>query len=945
MQGLKCVLYNACSICNKIHAFIAELQDNDTDIAVVTETWLPSYRNSITAELKAAGYEIKHVFREDRRGGGVAIIHKAGITFSSAKAHNFVSFECISATLPKKTFGGLEVIVVYRHGAIANSIFFTEFQNFIELTQQSVNNFIFCGDFNLHVNKPQNGDIIEFNQILSDFTLSQHVNVPTHKLGNTLDLIITNKNIKVSNINVDLSTDSDHALISFKVGIETIVTQSRSIQVRKCNNLNAFKTDLSEKAVDFMSNAPVNFHDAINRYSDMCLNLVNHHAPVREISIPLNPQPKWMDSEFKNARRQRRSLYKKWARSRKPEDKIAYKNCSKLVHNMSISKRKQFYSNSIANCGNSQKELFKVCDTLMDKQKSAILPKLSYENPIEQANKFNSFFIGKINKIRSKFGNEASNLRETEYHGPKFSEFEPTTTEKLKKVINSKPIKASKNDHIPSFLLKSCLDVVMIMFTFLVNLSLSTACMDGLKDSIVTPLLKKQGADPEDLSNYRPVCDIKYLHKLIEKSVLPQLNSHMSDNNLHIPNQSGYKINHSCESLLLRILNDVFVSIDKGMCTVLILLDLSAAFDTVDHDVLLDILYHEIGLRGTVFKWFESYLRGRRQCVTVNNSKCAFVDTRYGVPQGSVLGPVLFNIYVRSFIKAIEKAGYSIHGYADDHQLSETFRIEFQFNTLRCSVPDCLEIVSSWMSKYFLKLNASKSQVIVFHPQTDSVLIDHVIMRDNSFIRLSDVVTNLGVKLDSGLSFCHQVSSIVSSGYQFIRDIGKIRHYLSTNDLKTLVNSFIISRLDTCNSLLYGISTKELNRLQRLQNSCARLIFGLRKSASVSNIFHEFHWLPIKNRILFKILCFVFKCIHNQAPVYLTSLLQINNQENITLAIPRRLHSIGDRAFSSCGPALWNALPVDIRQIPTLSKFKSQLKHLLFSNVDNYIQVLNRYRC
>ena len=148
-------------------------------------------------------------------------------------------------------------------------------------------------------------------------------------------------------------------------------------------------------------------------------------APVREISIPLNPQPKWMDSEFKNARRQRRSLDKKWARSRKPEDKIAYKNCSKLVHNMSISKRKQFYSNSIANCGNSQKELFKVCDTLMDKQKSAILPKLSYENPIEQANKFNSFFIGKINKIRSKFGNEASNLRETEYHGPKFSEFEP----------------------------------------------------------------------------------------------------------------------------------------------------------------------------------------------------------------------------------------------------------------------------------------------------------------------------------------------------------------------------------------------------------------------------------------------------------------------------------------------------------------------------------------
>ena len=936
-------------MCNKIHDFIPELQDSDTDIAVITETWLTAHKNTITAELKVAGYNIMHAFRDNKKGGGVAIVSKIGLNLSGAKTHNFTSFESVSATLPKKCNGDIKFIVLYRHGTIPNSLFLTEFHNFIELTQQTNTNFIFCGDFNLHVNNCSDKDANDFKQILSDFSLKQHVEGPTHLLGNTLDLIITNHTVNVSNINVDNSTKSDHALIKFSINVDAVTPAEKVINVRKCNNLNSFNGDISLKSVEFVTSAVGhNFNDAINMYKSMCANIVEHHAPARDITIPFNSQPKWMDTEFKNARRQRRSLYKKYVRSGKTVDKSIYQNCRNMVNDLSVLKRRQFYAKTIQDCTKSQKELYRVCDSLLDKEKATVLPQLANENPRELANTFNSYFTDKITKIRSNFvAVPYTPCESTTYQGPKFANFNLTNDEELSKVIHSKPIKASRNDHIPSFLLKTCLDKVITMFTFLVNLSLITASMDGLKDSIVTPLLKKAGLDPEDMANYRPVADLKYLHRLIERTVLPQLNSHMSTNHLHIPNQSGYRPYHSCETLLLRIVNDILVSMDGCMCTVLILLDLSAAFDTVDHDLLLDILYYEMGLRGAVFQWFVSYLRGRKQCVKIHDMMSDFADSHYGVPQGSVLGPVLFNIYVRSFITAVERAGFSIHGYADDHQILDTFRIEFQFNTLRVSIPRCLQLISGWMDKYFLKLNPTKSQVIVFSPRdgNSSVLIDHIIMSDNSFIRISDVVTNLGMRLDSKLSFSPQISSIVSGGYQLIKDIGKIRRYLSSSDLKTLINSFMISRIDTCNSLYYGISSYELNRLQMIQNSCARLIFGARKFEHVTPLFQDLHWLPIRARIVYKIICFVFKCLHDTAPVYLKSLLHIRNADNLTLYIPRRNCSIGDRAFSTCGPALWNALPLYIKQVPTFDRFKGQLKHHLFTNFDNFIQVLNRYRC
>jgi hypothetical protein len=481
---------------------------------------------------------------------------------------------------------------------------------------------------------------------------------------------------------------------------------------------------------------------------------------------------------------------------------------------------------------------------------------------------------------------------------------------------------------------------------YLINLSLQSGSMDGLKASIVTPILKKAGLDRDLLSNYRPICSGLFIDKTIQTNVAEQLFQHMTENDLHISYQSAYKPYHSCETVLLALTNDILLSLDKGLCCVLILLDNSAAFDTVDHDELILDLENDIGIHGKALDWFKSFLSARTQATCVNGSTSETCNMKYGVPQGSVLGPVLFNIYVRNFIKLVNENGFNVHGYADDHQIKTTFCVEFQYSALCYALPKLLNVVSQWMSARFLKLNASKTKLLLFSPQnvSSNIHVDRVYLEDGVSLPVTDVEFSLGVKIDSDLTFSPQIDMVLRQSYRYISDLGRIRRYLSLSDIRSLVQAVITSRIDNCNSLFYGIHENELCRLQRLQNSCARVIYGRRKYDHVSDLFTELHWLPIKQRIVFKLLLFVFKIFHGTAPYYLETCVTITDPILRILKIPRALNSFGDRAFSNTAPRLWNALPAQLRQAETPNYFKAHLKHLLFSNYAQYACDVNRYR-
>ena len=218
--------------------------------------------------------------------------------------------------------------------------------------------------------------------------------------------------------------------------------------------------------------------------------------------------------------------------------------------------------------------------------------------------------------------------------------------------------------------MKECCDTLLPIFTRIINCSLSHGVMpESLKSAMLLPLLKKKNADYEIFSNFRPISNLKLISKLIEKAVASQLTDYLSFNSLHESFQSAYKRYHSSETALLRVHNDILRSIDNGEGVILVLLDLSAAFDTVNHELLLSRLSTCYGLCGSVLKWFISYLTSRTQFVDINGTFSTIRHLGVGVPQGSVLGLLFYLLYTSPVADIIRRHNLNFHFYADDSQL------------------------------------------------------------------------------------------------------------------------------------------------------------------------------------------------------------------------------------------------------------------------------------
>ena len=410
--------------------------------------------------------------------------------------------------------------------------------------------------------------------------------------------------------------------------------------------------------------------------------------------------------------------------------------------------KENYYSNQINENKNDQKKIFQIVKNLLHRKYETIYPKC--DNVLDLPNEFNSFFKDKVTNIRLNF--TSNNELPKELISDKyFTRFHILDNEKVSTLIKSAASKSCILDPVPTVFLKLCSDIpeLLIFIKTLVNKSLQSGIFPGqFKKAIVTPILKKN-SNPNFFKNFRPISNLCFLSKLVEKAAAEQLMHYIQEHDHNEMQQSAYKIYHSTETALIKVKNDILRAIDKQCVSLLVLLDLSAAFDTVDIDILLQRLHLRFGVKGSAFDWFSSYLRSRSQSVFINGCKSSEITLTCGVPQGSILGPILFTIYTSPLGDIIRKYNLSYHLYADDCQLYLSFKPyaaneAIAYSTLKHAVDE----IKNWMWQNKLKLNEDKTEFLIIGRKSQCAKVTQKqIMVGQTAVNTSLSVRNLGVFL------------------------------------------------------------------------------------------------------------------------------------------------------------------------------------------------------
>jgi len=705
-------------------------------------------------------------------------------------------------------------------------------------------------------------------------------------------------------------------------------------------DLSSFEKDLHESElykITLQPNPPVTAEFLFTLYDRTMEELLNTHAPLRKITIRKKPDCPWFDSECATLKRKTRCIERKCKRS--PKD-------TRLLNLLKVQAQKQrkcfqhkrsiYLRHNIEEAEKDGKALWKSLNSILSPQSSIECP-LSPDELLDH-------FANKTEAIRhSTKDAPLPDLNPNHLNFPGLCAFDEITLPEVDKLLSNSSSKQCELDSCPVWMIKSLRHLFAPILILLINCSLITATLPAShKRAIIRPRIKKSGLDPSDPGNYRPISNLSFISKLVERAVHRQLSNYVESNSLLPFVQSGFRRLHSTETAVLKVYNDIIMALDSGFITALLLLDFSSAFDCVDHSILIQVLESQFGIMASALLWIANFLTNRSHSVRLGSNTSRYFNILFGVPQGSILGPLLFILYTSNIVHIAFKHGILIHLYADDTQLYIKLAAK-DFDNAMFRLITCFTEIQSWCASMRLKLNASKTELIWFYrnPLPNSQLFHTVLnLSPDCSIKPADVVRDLGVLLDNSLSMKTHISNITKSCFFHLRRIRQVKKSLNEKCVRTLVQALVISRIDYCNSVLCGLPASTLQPLTAVLHYAAKLIKNQNPRDHVTPTLRELHWLPIQARINFKICLLMYRIYTNCSPAYLSSLVTpcsslqsrrgLRSSSQGDFVVTRSLKKLGNRAFALAGPAEWNKLPVFIRKSSTLSIFKTNLKTHLF---------------
>ncbi|KAL5252015.1 hypothetical protein ACHWQZ_G014982 [Mnemiopsis leidyi] len=597
-------------------------------------------KNAKFAEIHDLGYDVISAPRKGR-GGGVAFLYNPNILNPVRNdVKKYSSFEVIECII-KSANASIRLCVIYRstrnkekYEETKVSKFMTDFEDYLDNLVTKSGSPIICGDFNFHVEDPYDASAQKFIDLYRSKGFAQHVSAPTHISGSTLDLVLTLESV-VDPIALqqivcepNTGTASDHFLVSFNIPITLNCSNSRTYEEKEVRemgkiDINSFREDLFFSKLNQGNYESVD--QAVQLYSDVVGAVLEKHAPLISKKFTTQKSDFWNDkcqAAVRERRRAKRALVKA-----KTKISIGENIDMEELENLKINHgeksidaeivinraRTDFYNKQLASLKGDSKGTYKVINKLLDKEYGS--NKAPNGDEEEVANRLKTFFDVKVRTIYSNIKNNMTCSPESKEAVGTAADctldcFREISVQELEDLIRNLPNKSSPLDTIPLWLFKHCLPELLPIVHYIVNESLKEGYFPAaLKEASIRPGLKKPTLDVDELKNYRPISNLTYLSKILEKAVHSQLCSYVDSNNLFSNYQSGYRKFHSCETAVTKIHNDVLMMIDKKENVLLLLLDLSAAFDTINHDLLLKKLTRTYGIRKTAIKCESSQLQ------------------------------------------------------------------------------------------------------------------------------------------------------------------------------------------------------------------------------------------------------------------------------------------------------------------------------------------------
>ena len=939
-KGAKIAHLNIRSLRNRRDEFAQFLHDCPYDVMSLSETWLDKdiCHNLVSIE----GYKFE---RKDRTqyGGGVGCYIRENIPYLRRHDLENDNLELLWIELKPRNETSLFVGVIYRPPSSPMSFFDALEINLDKVTALS-DKIVLLGDFNSNMltanplSKTLN-DLSELNGF------SQLIDKPTRVTPNSstlIDLIFVSKSLGELKSGVLSLGLSDHSLVYVitRVTAPRLTPQISSFRSFRHFQENAFLDEL--QAIDW--NEKLQTHDDVDgkwkEFHSTFLELCNKHAPYITVRKKITVSP-WITTQYIELARERDFNKKKFNETRDVKYWDKYRVLRNKANNFIKKLKRQYYSDQLGDYSKDLKKKWSILKQLLPSKKSNNNPNIVVGGEIitdshKIASDLNTLFsnVGKL--ASAKANGKAKQKGKNKKSGPKMSKrikskfvFEEISSEFVHRELSKLDCTKSVGlDDLHPRLLKVSAHLIASPIALIFNHSIQTGHFpQDFKLAKIIPIPKSESSN--DINNYRPISLLSIVSKVFERAVHSQLLSFLKKENLLSERQSGFRPKHSTSTCLTEICDFLYEHLDKGRLIGAVFLDLRKAFDIIPHDLLIKKL-SSYGLDGIALKWFESYLKGRQQCVSFKGATSDFLPVYSGVPQGSILGPLLFCIYINEISDLPLHPQTKISLYADDTAI---FSSGFGVHSVQKQLQADIKVISQWFLENGLIVNTDKTKVMLFASSKRKKTAELNIVMDGELLEKVTKFKYLGVVVDQNLDWTPHVNEVIKKLCSSVACIRRIRHCVTKSTLTQLYYSLFLPHIDYC-CTAWGCTTKtNLGRLQRCQNKFARLVLNAEYRTSTVSLLDALKWQSIEKRLSYQYCIMAYKSLNDMGPPYLSHLLSRRNvvystrhveSNQLYLPIPKTENK--KRSFSYKASKLFNSLPLHVQSSSTLEVFKKRLR-------------------